>query len=376
MPSLPPSCSFKKAKEAPEGDGGPRRAWWEIRRASAQTFTSTKPPRNGETRIQCIDVFDGGLEVDTEQLLAFQRVVREGSFTRAARSLGIGQPAISARIQQLESAFPGPLLERGRRTKLTPLGEAFLPYANRALDAMKDGVEAGQLAHAGQRGHLRLATLGSLSGTLVGPALAKVVEEYPRLDWTVRMGEHDRVLELLLDGAVDLAIISWPCAETVSADLVELVRLEEPIVLVAHPKHPLAVRAAKNAVNVDEVVKLGRPLLLLRWWPTHHPEMLRLAQRSGNSIDVPMDTARHLTTRGAAVGFFTRAYISEDLEAGRVVEIKVTDSPGMSRESAVVRHAQRAPIPPAAGVLVDAIRRRAPEVGLTVAGRERRSRSR
>jgi DNA-binding transcriptional LysR family regulator len=307
--------------------------------------------------------------VDSEQLVAFHRVVREGSFTRAARSLGIGQPAISARIQQLESAFPGPLLERGRRTKLTALGEAFLPYAMRALEAMKDGVEAGQLAHAGQRGHLRLATLGSLSGSLVGPALAAVIAEFPRLDWTVRMGEHERMLELLLDGAVDLAIISWPCADTVSADLVELARLEEPIVLVAHPRHPLAVRAAKGETTVDDLIRHGRPLLALRWWPTHHPEMLRLAQRSGTTIDVPMDTARSLALSGAAVGFFTKAYIYEDLAAGRVVEIGLSDGPKLSRESAVVRHAQRPPLAPAAANLVEAVHRRAGEIGLRAAAR-------
>jgi DNA-binding transcriptional LysR family regulator len=318
---------------------------------------------------------DGGGDVDTEQLIAFQRVVREGSFTRAARSLGIGQPAVSARIQQLEAAFPGPLLVRGRRTSLTPLGEAFLPYAQRALAALNDGVEAGQLAHAGQRGHLRLATLGSLSGTLVGAALASVVTEYPRVDWTVRQGEHDRALELLLDGAVDLALISWPCADTVSADLVELLRMEEPIPLVSRPDHPLATRARNRAVTVDELLRAARPLLLLRWWPNHHPDMLRLAQRSGSTIEVPMDTARHLVLNGAAVGFFAKAFISDDLDAKRLVEIRVSDGPRLSRESALVRHAHRPALPPAAVALVEALRRRAQTRGLTIHTRRVTSRS-
>jgi DNA-binding transcriptional LysR family regulator len=309
--------------------------------------------------------------VDTEQLIAFQRVVREGSFTRAARSLGIGQPAVSARIQQLEAAFPGPLLVRGRRVSLTKLGEAFMPYAVRALEAVKDGVEAGQLAHAGQRGHLRLATLGSLSGSLVGGALASVVEEYPRLDWTVRQGEHERCLELLLDGAVDLAIISWPCADTVAADLVELLAIKEPVVLVAHPDHALAKVSADRVIARADLLRVGRPLLLLRWWPTHHPEMLRLAQESGTTIDVPMDTARHLTLRGAAVGYFTKAYIADDLEAGRVVEIRVTDGPDVFRESALVRHAHRPAMPPAAVALVESLRRSAKARGLTSGSRRR-----
>src|SRR5262249_9673188 len=187
----------------------------------------------------------------------------------------------------------------------------------------------------------------------------------PRLDWTVRQGEHERVLDLLLDGAVDLAIISWPCADTVGADLVELLRVEEPVILVAHPRHPLAVRATKSPVTIDELIRIGRPLLLLRWWPTHHhPEMLRLAQRSGTTMDIPMDTARHLALRGAAVGYFTKAYISEDIEAGRVVEIPVSDGPVLSRESALVRHMRRSSMPPPAVALIESLPERARSGGL------------
>jgi DNA-binding transcriptional LysR family regulator len=66
--------------------------------------------------------------MDTDQLLAFQRVVREGSFSRAARTLDIGQPAVSARIQALEAQLGGALLTRGRRLGLTALG--LLPRAS------------------------------------------------------------------------------------------------------------------------------------------------------------------------------------------------------------------------------------------------------
>lgn len=49
-----------------------------------------------------IDNFDGDAPVDLDQLAAFDRIVREGGFGRAALALGIGQPAVSARIRTLE----------------------------------------------------------------------------------------------------------------------------------------------------------------------------------------------------------------------------------------------------------------------------------
>src|SRR6476646_9757409 len=90
-----------------------------------------------------------GAAMDVDQLLSFERVVREGSFTRAALSLGIGQPAVSARIQALEAELGGPVFTRGRRVALTALGETFLPFARRATELLATGVEAARLTRTG-----------------------------------------------------------------------------------------------------------------------------------------------------------------------------------------------------------------------------------
>src|SRR5689334_15702431 len=91
--------------------------------------------------------------VDTEQLATFARIVREGSFSRAARALDLAQPTISARIQALEQEVGGPLFTRGGRTvTLTARGESFLPYAQRALAVLSEGIDAARLVESGQRG--------------------------------------------------------------------------------------------------------------------------------------------------------------------------------------------------------------------------------
>ena len=72
--------------------------------------------------------------MDRDQLIAFERIVREGSFNRAARSLGIAQATISGRIAALETTLGGPLFARGgRRATLTARGDTFLPYVRCAL---------------------------------------------------------------------------------------------------------------------------------------------------------------------------------------------------------------------------------------------------
>ena len=73
--------------------------------------------------------------LDDFRLKAFMAVAGTGSFTKAARSLGVSQPAISQNISELERLIGGSLFERGRGSSisLTPKGEEFLPYARQIL---------------------------------------------------------------------------------------------------------------------------------------------------------------------------------------------------------------------------------------------------
>lgn len=293
--------------------------------------------------------------MDRAQLATFDRIVREGSFTRAAVALRLGQPAVSARMAALEAEVGGDLLVRGRRVALTALGETFLPFARRALEVLGEGVEAARAAQVGQRGRVRLGALASLSGGLVGPALAAFLRAHPEVECLFRSGDHERVVELLLDGGVDLGIVTWPCTEAAAVDLQAVAVFREPVVLVASPDHPLA-----QVGEVDEaaLVRLGRPHLRLRWWQAHHPEVLRLAERSGAATDVSMEAARRLVAEGVGVGFFTRTFIDEDLARGAVVEVPVQGMRPLFRDSALVRR-RHGPLSPAAAALVECLRRQA-----------------
>lgn len=301
--------------------------------------------------------------MDRAQLLTFDRIVREGSFTRAAVALRVGQPAVSARLAALELEVGGALLVRGQRAGLTALGEAFLPFARRALEVLGEGVEAARRAQVGQRGRLKLGALGSLSEGLVGPALADFARAHPEVDCLFRSGEHERVVELLLDGVVDLGVVTWPCSEAAAAQLQPITLFREPVMLVSSPGHPLA---HLRELDEDALGRLGRPLLKLRWWPAHHAEVLRLAARTGADLDVSMEAARRMVVDGVGVGFFTRTFIAEDLERGRLMALTVPGLAPLFRDSALVRR-RNGPLSPAAAAFVECLRRRAVDLQLVSA---------
>jgi DNA-binding transcriptional LysR family regulator len=90
--------------------------------------------------------------MDTNQLQAFDMVVRQASFSKAARALNISQPTVSLRIQALEQAVGGALFLRGgTRLQLTELGTSFLPYARQALAVLATGVETALQTRDGAR---------------------------------------------------------------------------------------------------------------------------------------------------------------------------------------------------------------------------------
>ena len=127
---------------------------------------------------------------------------------RRSLSLGIGQPAVSSRIQGLEDELGGALFRRGRRISVTPLGESFLPYARRVLDVLHEGVESARMAQLGGRGRVKLGSLGSLSAGLVAPALARFNRTHPSVDCMLKSADHEVLVQMLVDGIVDLGVIS------------------------------------------------------------------------------------------------------------------------------------------------------------------------
>ncbi len=73
--------------------------------------------------------------LEDSKIRAFMEVEKERNFTKAAKNLGITQPAVSSQIAALEDALGIELFQRGREVRLTPSGEVFLGYARRIQHA-------------------------------------------------------------------------------------------------------------------------------------------------------------------------------------------------------------------------------------------------
>ncbi|GCE46868.1 DNA-binding transcriptional LysR family regulator [Thermosporothrix hazakensis] len=267
--------------------------------------------------------------MDLEQLFTFERVVREGSFSKAARSLNISQPTISARIQALENELGGTLFTRGGRVvTLTERGESFLPYARRAMSVLREGIEAAQFA--GQSGSVMLAAMQSLSGSFLASTIERFYATHQRVHCFLHVAHSAEIIAMLTDGLVKLGLISYPF---LAPHIKQLLRFSEPLYLMVGEAHPLARRPE---VTLEDVRHLSNPLLSVRWGPSvdSYAEQLGLLPQPG--LDLPFNTIRHLLLRGMGAAFLTRMTVAEDLDSGRIVQVEVKDLPPLYRESALV----------------------------------------
>src|SRR6201999_2739755 len=139
-----------------------------------------------------------------QAMTAFVRVVETGSFSGAARQLGVGQPAVSKTIAQLEERLQVRLLTRSTHA-LTPT-DAGLRFYERACVALREVDEAeleARGAGAGLSGRLRVSAATTFARLLIVPRLPEFLSRHPALDIDVIL--DDRVIDLVSEG-IDIAL--------------------------------------------------------------------------------------------------------------------------------------------------------------------------
>lgn len=175
----------------------------------------------------------------------FDALAREGHFGRAAEASAISQPALSLQIKELEELMGAKLVERGtRRIRLTNLGENFALRAREILRAVDELGELGRASRGSLVGRLRLGVIPTVAPYLLPRLIKELVTRHPGLDLRPREGLTGLLIDDLVVGRLDAAIVALPVSE---ASLTEYTLLREEFVLVrplddAHKPVPSAAK--------------------------------------------------------------------------------------------------------------------------------------
>ena len=144
---------------------------------------------------------------DIRQLRYFLEVADARGFSRAAKRLGVSQPAVSQQIREMENALGAKLLQRqGRRILLTPAGRLFRERAHEILRQVDQTVQEISSEPRQLHGTLRLGVIPYLDVALMPKLLGRFAEAYPAIDLSVLEISSTEIETLLEEGRLDLGL--------------------------------------------------------------------------------------------------------------------------------------------------------------------------
>ena len=197
--------------------------------------------------------------MELRQLHSFRAVVREGSFTAAAKKLHMTQPAVSLHIKALEEELGARLLDRdGRGVRLTEAGEALLSSADAALASLEEAARRIAELRAPEKGTVVLACGDTVALHMLPPVLTQFRAAHPHAEVVVHNHGSKAILEMVLHREADVGIVTRP--PYVDPALWSRTLLEDPLVLALPPAHALtqAKRLTLRALRGEPAVMLAK----------------------------------------------------------------------------------------------------------------------
>jgi len=183
------------------------------------------------------------------QLEIFEAIARLGSFTRASEELYLSQPTVSMQMKKLADMIGAPLIEQvGKKIYLTPDGQQ-LALATREIFSILDhytmSVDERRGLKQGKLSLMAITTASYFAPRLLG----EFVKLYPGIDVSLRVTNKEQVLASIADNLDDLYFLGQPPEDI---DVVATPIMDNPIVVLAAPDHPLA---NKKKITLEQLAK-------------------------------------------------------------------------------------------------------------------------
>lgn len=250
--------------------------------------------------------------INLEQLRTFLAVVRHGGVRKAASALNLTQPAVTARIKNLEDTLACALFERrAEGMRLTKRGELLLAHAEK-FEQLTELVERDVVDPLGVEGRLRLGVSETIAQCWLPDLVSRLHERYPRLEIEFNVDISINLRSGLVNREIDLAILLGPISEH-KVNNIEL------------PGFDLAWYCAGSRDCLVEAADLKRPVLTYARNTRPYRELKEmLFERVGPDVSLfpssSLSACFRLVEADLGVAALPRALASEHVAAGRIAE--------------------------------------------------------
>jgi DNA-binding transcriptional LysR family regulator len=265
--------------------------------------------------------------VTVHQLRLFTAVAAHSSFSRAAESLGLSQPAVSHQLKALRLAIGMPLIEIvGRQVRLTAAGEILYGHARRILAEFELAAIALDELRDLRRGVLRIVADTTVGIYVMPDVLGAFRHENPNIDLRLDIGNRHHLLDRLTAGDVDFAVggRSWIDPPI---PLVVLPFLANELIAIASPANRLAGSTSVRLRDFAAEPFIGREIGSGTRETTE--EALR---RAGHTVRPIMEFAsngaiKRAVARDLGVSVVSRFAAALEIRLGLLVELPVEGFP-------------------------------------------------
>ncbi len=279
--------------------------------------------------------------VTVRQLQIFVQAAQAPSLARAAEDLHVTPAAISFQLKQIETMSGFALFERaGRKTRLTEAGTELLAYAKIVLQTLQDADQALARLRGVSGGRVTLG-LVSTAKYFVPHVLARFTLAYPGITIHLRDGNRSQILEGVLKGELDLAIMGRPPE---GADVAAEVFAPHPSVVIASPTHPLVAYD-----KLPQSILASEPFILREDGSGTRGLIEQFLTSAGLSLRVGMTTSsnemiKQAVMAGMGIAVISRHTIGLELGLGLLRTLPVEGFPLM--RSWYVAHRRNMPLMP------------------------------
>jgi LysR family transcriptional regulator, transcription activator of glutamate synthase operon len=290
------------------------------------------------------------MAMELQQLRSFAAVARMRSFTRAARELHVGQPAVSQHVRRLEAELGVRLLRRTTRSvELTEAGALLLARCERSLGELDAGLAELSELKGLVRGRLTIGAMQWLEPYDLPAVLASFHELHPGIDIRVVEEVAGTMLADLMADRLDVAFV--PLEEGLPRGLEAHTLFEDDLVAVVGRGHALAGRTQVSVAALRE-----EPFVFLREGTGLRRAVELAARSAGFEPNVRFESnelARvlALVARGLGVSAVSRAVA--DAAGDEVVAVRIR--PALRRQVGIVWRSGRHRTPAANGFLAHVI---------------------
>ncbi|MEK7406712.1 MAG: LysR substrate-binding domain-containing protein [Acidobacteriota bacterium] len=271
-------------------------------------------------------------------LATFLQVAAEKSFSRAAEKLRRTQPAVSLAIQRLETELGEKLLDRsGREILLTDAGRLVLDYARRFENLRRDLETSLAELRDNAAGRLIIGANES-SALYLLQHIQRYRRLYPKVKVQVRRCLSSRIPAQLIDGDLELGVISYDPADD---RLVAAVIYTDHLSFVVSPRHRFAARKSVSIAELGMETFVAHNVI-----SPYRERVLGEFQRHkvALNMDVEMptvETIRRMVQRNEGVAFLPRMCVEQEVRQKTLCEVEVKEL-HIERQIRLVHPARRA----------------------------------